>query len=385
MAFTVSESTEGHQHSDGACSRNYVVEWDGAGTSTTALARNAVLNYLYTQVEDISDGSIRTLGGMESPTATEIRLRYRLHNMPIQGVTADEVRDSEGAYYIARARWAYRDQEQQGDLTVGVAAGLNANAAFNVSYALNGRVEGSEIDYAPLIGVLRRDVRGSLSDVDAVPPFPLGALNCVRDKIGEEIDVRGLRYSSPRVKFTVSIEMTGAPPDAALIKTWDDAANSGTLNTDTVTLGGITYLPYELCFCDFRVTAQRGATVEIDEGDVETATTANNRLLLGFSTGQRKTLTVVDTDAGDVTAGENLATKKSDVSEFIHTDSSVEFYWHSPAAPSSPVVIGPHDYVWRFVDHEIENGVLTSEVKHLSIHRIFPSAAYGTLFGATTL
>jgi hypothetical protein len=408
MGFSVYRKAIPNEQTESGPIRVYQVEWDGFGATSTALAKNAVSSYLFNVVENQLTGEIRNLaefphGTPESPGALgpqELRTRYMLHGYPIQGIPIKEM-DLTGHYYEATATYARYDNNAQAPEPFGAVYQITGNAEASIDSArtLSASIRARELDYAPLVGLLRRTPVDSQSDPNYFVPFPAGTINCERTSLKGRVAVNGLKLSAPPVDYTSTLTITGAYPLAAWVKLITDAAIIGTYNLDDFSIGGIVRKPGEVLLVSAEFEASANTTSRIEDGDYSVTSSTIGRMNLGFALGERKTLIVSDAPGG---FPQQFI---SAVGDYVHTPSGEAepvFYWEFPREPETETIvlggseaeaiyIGPFDYVWRFIEDEQVGANVISEVEWLSFHRPFAGAYFAPhddeqgLFGTTGL
>ena len=398
MGFLVELSAKSWRHADSGPERTYLVTWDGSGNTSTALARNAVLEHLHNVVEDQSTGAIRDLtksphGTPSAPgtiASTELRARAMLHGYPLLSMSCEEIAATFGKRYEAVVRYGLQNRNAQSpaSLSVGVRIADDADASVELSRNMSVTLRPREIDYATLIGLLRRNTTTSQNDPNFQPPFPLGSINAERTSLEGRVVVNGLQINTPKVDYTVDFAVSGAYPNAAFVEAVTDAAKAGVTNSDTFTLGGIQYQPKELLLVSADFGASASTTERIANGSYDFDSASSSVITVGFAIGRRTSL-VVEEEAGEA------QTRKSVMTGLVHGangGAAPEFYWQDPLLPATATVgsdelfyIGPHDYAWRFASDTLSEGVVTSEIEWVSIHSPFASQSFGNLFGGTAL
>ena len=366
MAYTVTESIESQQRTHTGAQRSYYAKWDGAGENSGELARTAIITHLSDYAEKYTtpnQGQIRKISeGSAIDYDHERRLDYWLHGFPATSTDVVEVPGTLGVHWRGTVKWGVRTSgaAKSPQKTAGASAfiaQIGTNVQVNVSPTMTGGVKGGAVDYFPLVYLLSKDLNTGETAAKA-PLFAPGSLNAIeQDDDSAPIKIRGLNYNRPQADITLSLEVSGGEVSSAFKTTIIDAANDGTLNSDQFTIDGVLWEPLELLLVNATFRPEASGTTTID---------------LGFASGRRKTLTI----------GGASNKRTAALGDFVHGGPT--FYFYEPSNPSTgPAYVSPHDYVWNFRQKNSTTNEM--EVVNTSIHQPWPTAAYATMFGVSSL
>lgn len=381
MGFTVTNSIEPWTDNGQTATRGYIVEWDGTGVSTTNTARVALVSFLATQAEHYGTGAIRDLsapGADPLDPANERTLAYFLHGKPIQPVEVIEVEGSEESYYTSTVTWGLTADQDIAFAAAGARSEVSDDEEADLTYAtsLSASVNGRTVDYLPLEYLFVANDATAASPPSPLNypsqiniPFTLGSVNAEQSDAGGPITINGLSISAPAADLTLSYELRAGSVKAAWAEAMHRAAKRGTLNTDAMTINGISYRAGDLLLVSFDVRLGGDGRVAID---------------IGFATADS---TAVEFTA--VAGGWLGGAARYETTELDYFDR--EFSLVSDDAP--PLVSGVrtlyisgHYYVWSFITKAL-TGDWLGKRDFVCVHNPWSKQAFGSggLLGVNTL
>lgn len=414
MAWEVNESTEPHSRGQTSAKRTYNVIWtpdDENDTDTSPqIARTQVEAYLSDIAENYSAqgvplGTFVDLDGA-APTATQRRLISFLHGFPADDLDVDEVEGSLGRHYKAVATWGTNSLTTNSDASSDTLNNLTDSdeGKAAISHNVSAGLTGDSFDYAPVralfgyageSGVAQWEspdnILDTLSGELKWPVFPPGTLNAQQATPGGRVEFKPINFQPPPVDHTLSIELSGGAPKSLWVKQMADAANRGTLNTDTFSLAGLAYLPGELLYSQFNIDTSLGGTTRMDFG-------FSSREVIELEV-RESVVTIPGSDPAEKYKYSGLARwlGPSDTEAGTYT----EYWWMQPSVPITFTIdpdddegtdndyeaayISGFDFVWTYKEPYLEGNVMRYSVPYVSVHVMFAETSFTNLFGVNSL